>query len=110
MRYKSVYGIALGLAFAFSGAMVTGPALAADMAKQVSPKILASNCFNCHGVNGNSVKVMDDIAELSAVKITKSMMAFKSGEKPATIMNRIAKGYSDAEIKAIAKYFEAANK
>ncbi len=32
------------------------------------------------------------------------LMAFKSGKREGTVMNRIAKGYSDAEIAAIAKY------
>jgi sulfide dehydrogenase cytochrome subunit len=33
------------------------------------------------------------------------MKAFKSGERPATLMDRIAKGYTDEEIEAMAKYF-----
>jgi len=33
------------------------------------------------------------------------MKAYKEGTRPATIMNRIAKGYSDEEIKAMAGYF-----
>jgi sulfide dehydrogenase cytochrome subunit len=32
---------------------------------------------------------------------------YKSGERDATIMDRIARGYSDPELKAIASYFAA---
>jgi cytochrome c553 len=32
------------------------------------------------------------------------MRAFRSGERPATVMNRIAKGFSDDEIGAIADW------
>jgi sulfide dehydrogenase cytochrome subunit len=34
-----------------------------------------------------------------------AMRAYKSGDRAATIMNRIAKGFSDAEIDALARYF-----
>ena len=33
------------------------------------------------------------------------LKAFRDGQRPATIMNQLAKGYSDAEIEAIAIYF-----
>jgi cytochrome c553 len=33
------------------------------------------------------------------------MQAFKSGQKPATVMDRIAKGFTDAEIQAIADWY-----
>ena len=34
-----------------------------------------------------------------------TLKAFRDGQRPATIMNQLAKGYSDAEIEAIATYF-----
>jgi cytochrome c553 len=38
------------------------------------------------------------------------MLDFKSGRRPATLMHQLAKGYSDAEITAIAGYFAAQKK
>jgi len=35
------------------------------------------------------------------------MAAYKSGERPATIMHQIAKGYTDAQIEAMAAFFAA---
>jgi len=32
------------------------------------------------------------------------MAAFRSGQKPATVMDRIAKGFTDAETRAIADW------
>ncbi len=32
---------------------------------------------------------------------------FRADERPATIMNRIARGYSDAEVAALADYFSS---
>jgi cytochrome subunit of sulfide dehydrogenase len=34
-----------------------------------------------------------------------AMKSFKDGSRPSTIMGRLAKGYSDAEVAAMAKYF-----
>ena len=34
-----------------------------------------------------------------------AMQAYRSGQRPATVMDRIAKGFSDDEIKAIAVWF-----
>ena len=34
-----------------------------------------------------------------------AMQAYRSGQRPATVMDRIAKGFSDDEIKAIGAWF-----
>jgi cytochrome c553 len=39
--------------------------------------------------------------------IDDAMIAFKSGQRPATIMNRLAKGFTDDEIRAIAAWYAA---
>jgi len=36
-----------------------------------------------------------------------AMQAYRGGQRPATVMDRIAKGFSDDEIKAIAAWFSA---
>ena len=36
-----------------------------------------------------------------------AMQAFRSGQRPATVMGRIAKGFSEAEIAAIAEWYAA---
>jgi cytochrome subunit of sulfide dehydrogenase len=33
------------------------------------------------------------------------LKAFQRGERPSTIMQQIAKGYSDAQIEALARWF-----
>jgi len=35
------------------------------------------------------------------------MLAFQSGERPSTVMGRIAKGFSEDEIRAIAAWLAA---
>ncbi len=91
----SAAAVLLGLA-----AIVT-PARA-DMA---SGEVLANTCFSCHGTDGKSADEMPTIAGKSEEFIREKLQAFKSGELKGTIMARIVKGFSDAEIAALAKYF-----
>ena len=53
-------------------------------------------------VEGSSVAAL---AGRPREEIVQSMAQFKSGQKPATIMHQIAKGYSDVEIAALADHF-----
>lgn len=86
--------------------LASGVALAAD------PNLgrnLAATCANCHGTNGQAVKGsgMDALAGQEKAKILQKLAEFKSGDKPATIMHQISKGYSDAQLDLIATYFAA---
>ena len=68
---------------------------------------LASSCANCHGSQGNAKDSMASLAGLKAEYIVEQMKAFKEGKRPASIMHQLAKGYTDAQIAAIAGYFAA---
>jgi cytochrome c553 len=51
---------------------------------------------------------MDTMAALAGrTDIAEAMLAFKSGTRPATIMDRIAKGFSDEETRALATWYAA---
>jgi cytochrome c553 len=39
--------------------------------------------------------------------VVSAMLGFRSGQIPATVMNRIAKGFTDDEIEAIAAWYGA---
>jgi cytochrome subunit of sulfide dehydrogenase len=45
------------------------------------------------------------LAGQEAGVIAAAMQAFRSGQRPATVMDRIAKGFSDDEIKTMAAWF-----
>lgn len=68
---------------------------------------LAATCANCHGTNGQAVKGsgMDSLAGMEKEKILQKLADFKSGDKPASIMHQIAKGYTDEQLALIAGYF-----
>ncbi len=66
--------------------------------------VLALSCASCHGTNGASPGSIPKIQGRTADYIEKAMLQFKAGERPATVMNRIAKGYTDEEIKLLSAY------
>ncbi len=68
---------------------------------------LAAACASCHGTNGKSMGQMDNLAGMPKHRIIEYMKEFKAGTRPATVMQQLAKGYSDAQIVAIADYFSA---
>jgi cytochrome c553 len=70
-------------------------------------RLLASNCANCHGTDGHSQGGMPALSGQPKAKLVEMLQDFKAGRKPATIMHQIAKGYSDAELDAVAGYFAA---
>jgi len=71
-----------------------------------SATMLANTCAGCHGTNGSSVgPASPTIAGISPEYFIESMLAYQSGERPSTIMQRIAKGYSQAEIELMADFF-----
>jgi len=69
--------------------------------------MLAASCAGCHGTDGQSPDSIPTIQGKSADYIAGKLRAYKAGEGNPTVMNRLAKGYSDEEIDAIAAWFAA---
>lgn len=70
--------------------------------------MLSNACAGCHGTNGGSAgPVMPSLAGQSKEAIVEALKKFKSGERPSTIMGRLAKGYSDADFAAMGDFFSA---
>jgi len=67
--------------------------------------VLASNCANCHGTLGNAQGAMPSLAGQQKTYIVEQMRAFRDGKRPATIMQQLAKGYTDQQIDLIAEFF-----
>lgn len=68
---------------------------------------MAATCAACHGTRGRVVEgsAVAGLAGRPAPELVKTMGEFKSGQRPATVMHQIAKGFGDAEIAALAEYF-----
>ena len=65
----------------------------------------ASSCSGCHPVSRAVETPAGRLIGHSAAEIVTAMQAFRSGQRPPTIMDRIAKGFTDAEIQAIAAWY-----
>ena len=67
----------------------------------------AASCSGCHANNARVETSVPPLKGRSAADITSQMIAYKSGQRPGTIMDRIAKGFSEDEIRAIAAWYES---
>jgi cytochrome c553 len=73
-------------------------------------KVWAAACANCHGTNGRAEPGMESLAGKNKDEMVKTLLAYKAGTKPATIMHQISKGYTDEQLTQIAGYFAAQKK
>lgn len=67
--------------------------------------MLSISCAGCHGTGGHSPGSIPSIAGKSADFIETALKDYRAGRREATVMGRLAKGYSDEEIKLIAEFF-----
>ena len=70
---------------------------------------LAAACAICHGTQGKPAPgaPLIPLAGLPRDHIATQMRAFRDGSRPATVMHQISKGYTDAQIEAIAGWYAA---
>lgn len=100
MAAKTFYSILLIAGLSIHLSVHAKPPSEADM--------LAYACAACHGINGSSQgPATPSIAGISPDYFIDAMEAFKEDERPATVMNRIAKGYSEEQIEKMAKFFSS---
>jgi sulfide dehydrogenase cytochrome subunit len=96
LRYLSLALFSAGLAF--------GTAVSAGMPD--AGTMLANTCLGCHGPGGSSVgPATPTIAGMAPDTFAEAMKGYKEGTRPATVMDRIAKGYTEDELKAMGAYF-----
>ena len=83
------------------------PAFAAPDLGEKGARALAASCAACHGTNGQPTRgsLVGGLAGRSKDDLVSIMAQYKSGQRPATVMHQIAKGYTEAEIAAMADFF-----
>src|SRR5689334_781876 len=67
----------------------------------------ASSCSGCHAASAAVDTPVPRLVGMPAAQIAEAMLAFRAGTRPGTIMPRIAKGFSESEIAAIAAWYAA---
>ncbi|WP_020180393.1 hypothetical protein [Methylopila sp. M107] len=90
------------LAGFMTAAALSGPASSAPADRSVPPPG-AESCSGCHG----DATGFPDIAGKPAAEIEAAMAGFRDGARPATIMGRIAKGFTPDETREIAAWLSS---
>ena len=67
----------------------------------------ASSCSGCHPARSGVETSVPQLQGRKAAEVVEMMQAFRSGQRPSTVMDRIAKGFSDTETQAIAAWYES---
>lgn len=69
-------------------------------------QVLANTCAGCHGPDGASRgPAAPTIAGMSPELFIEAMQEYRDGKRYGTVMPRIAKGYTDEQIKVMAEHF-----
>jgi len=77
----------------------------AALAQSADVTILAATCSGCHGANADGSGGVPGLKGQQPAYIADQLKAFKAGSRPATVMNRLAKGYTDEEVAGLALHF-----
>jgi cytochrome subunit of sulfide dehydrogenase len=85
--------------------LLVGAAGAAATAAEAPPG--ASSCSGCHAASAAVRTPVTRLAGRPAAETVAALQAFRAGQRPATVMDRIAKGFSEPEIAAIAAWYAA---
>jgi sulfide dehydrogenase cytochrome subunit len=100
-RSPSCGAVLLGICLSIAGGWPPAEA------QQIDGAGLADACSSCHGVDGHSQGSIPSIGGVDKAALLGALKAFKAQQGDATIMNRIARGYSDAELEALAAYYSS---
>ena len=74
-------------------------------AAAVGPPPGAASCSGCHPASDKVPSPVPRLSGRNPAEIVAAMQAFRTGQRPATVMDRIAKGFSDDEVRAIAEWY-----
>jgi len=88
-----------------AGAAMILPAKS-SVAADAATSVLAGSCANCHGTDGRSPGPIPPIAGMPFAVLKAQLESFRAGEtQGATVMTRIAKGFTEAELQTLARHF-----
>ncbi|WP_138933442.1 c-type cytochrome [Roseovarius arcticus] len=73
-------------------------------------RLLADSCAACHGTDGNSPGSIDELDDIKREEFVEEMNEFKYEQGKGRIMGPIARGITDAQIQALADYFQTLNR
>lgn len=89
----------------FAAALLTSPAAFAAEIPAKDVAVLAGPCSGCHGADGQGAGAIPAIKGRPASLLLDQLKGFRDGTLSATVMGRLAKGYSDDQLNALAGHF-----
>jgi cytochrome subunit of sulfide dehydrogenase len=96
-----------GLYAALAAGVLVLAAPSAGAQQRDSGRDIAAACTSCHGSDGHSRGAIASLAGRDAKSIALAVQDFREGRRPSTLMQQLARGYTDAQIEAAAAYFAA---
>jgi cytochrome subunit of sulfide dehydrogenase len=82
-------------------------AVAVAVVASAEPPAGAVSCSGCHPASAKVTSPVPRLAGQDRAAIVRAMQDFRSGQRAGTVMDRIAKGFTDDEIQALAAWFAA---
>lgn len=88
-------------------AVVPAVQAAPEATQRLRTRALAATCAQCHGTEGRAVEgeALVRLAGLPKEHILTQLLAFRTGQRPATIMHQITRGYSQEQLEEVATFF-----
>lgn len=78
-------------------------------AQAPDPAVLAGACQGCHGIAGQGSHGIPLIKDAhSRAEFVALLQAFRANQREATVMGRIARGYTDEQIAVLAAHYARA--
>ncbi len=69
-------------------------------------EVMAQSCAACHGTDGALHTSIPPLAGKPALIMQSQLLAFREDQMPgATVMPRLARGYTEEELRALARHF-----
>lgn len=112
-------GVAVATVAPKTAAPASAPAAPAAAAAAPSPlnvasdeplrgDVMAHSCAACHGTNGQlGDEAFMPLAGMPVEQFVRTMKDFREGKRPATLMGHVARGFTDAQLLAMAEFFAA---
>lgn len=70
--------------------------------------VMAHSCAACHGTHGQlGDEAFMPLAGMPVEQFVRTMKDFRDGKRPATLMGHVARGFTDAQLLAMAEFFAA---
>ena len=91
---RSTLAAAIGLA-----------SIAAALTASAEPPAGAAACSGCHPASARVTSPVPRLAGRDRAEIVRAMQEFRAGTRAGTVMDRIVRGFTDAEIQAIAAWY-----